>query len=458
MDERLTNEELRNRCLVGLEHEVIPLPEQTYHAIDDIERIVTLPHEAAHRDVDEVVLTANEAGGVRTLTPRPRDLRMHDFFIEHWTTGPHDEDVELSVRCFGSVFHLVISPKYIKAPELVKRHLESLHDLDTRDGSEVARQLTQPFESLMTSLAPEGPDTAGYLLSDYLYPQHFLLRAAANAEDTQITPRLSKRTSGTAPGDYILPRPRRAGFHQVGLGQSLGELQLEEWVPNIYSSDQIRLVPSAWSLENDVRLSGPTKVIAPDGTPYFFKRWCRFGNGPGASFRELATYRAIQEATTSGKLRRDLRISRLHGVVVDTDVETHPRFSDSPQSSDKASLGQGRQRLVGILLTFVDTNKPKWLGTLSDRVCCKDGKPTSALLSRWARELDECVAALHGADIIWGDVKPQNVLVDREDNIWATDFGGSHTVGWVDKEKRETIDGDLQGVERIKHFLESAAV
>lgn len=47
-----------------------PLPAETYHDIDDIERIVNLPHTAAHRDVDEVVLAAN-GPGVRTLIVSP---------------------------------------------------------------------------------------------------------------------------------------------------------------------------------------------------------------------------------------------------------------------------------------------------------------------------------------------------------------------------------------------------
>lgn len=48
-----------------------PVPEEKYHDIDDIDRILTLPHQADHRDVDEVVLAANQAGGIRTLIVGP---------------------------------------------------------------------------------------------------------------------------------------------------------------------------------------------------------------------------------------------------------------------------------------------------------------------------------------------------------------------------------------------------
>ncbi|KAI1813978.1 nucleoside-diphosphate-sugar epimerase [Poronia punctata] len=44
-----------------------PLPEQKYHDIDDIDRILTFPQQAHHRAIDEVVQQANQVGGVRTL-------------------------------------------------------------------------------------------------------------------------------------------------------------------------------------------------------------------------------------------------------------------------------------------------------------------------------------------------------------------------------------------------------
>ena len=39
------------------------------------------------------------------------------------------------------------------------------------------------------------------------------------------------------------------------------------------------------------------------------------------------------------------------------------------------------------------------------------------------------VAELHEAGVIWGDVKPYNVLVN-EHGIYIIDFGGSYTDGW----------------------------
>lgn len=109
-------------------------------------------------------------------------------------------------------------------------------------------------------------------------------------------------------------------------------------------------------------------------------------------------------------------------------------------------------RLVGILLTFVETDKPKWRGTLHNRV--RGGGLPPDMLSRWARELEVYVAELHQAGVVWGDAKPYIVLVDRHDSIWINDFGGAYTDGWVDEDKSETMEGDRQGVARIQAFLE----
>ncbi|KAI1378579.1 NAD(P)-binding protein [Hypoxylon crocopeplum] len=48
-----------------------PVPEQKYHDIDDIARIVSLPDVAIHRDVDKVVLAANDSPAVRTMIVGP---------------------------------------------------------------------------------------------------------------------------------------------------------------------------------------------------------------------------------------------------------------------------------------------------------------------------------------------------------------------------------------------------
>lgn len=60
---------------------------------------------------------------------------------------------------------------------------------------------------------------------------------------------------------------------------------------------------------------------------------------------------------------------------------------------------------------------------------------------------------LHENNIIWGDAKADNFMVDEDDRLWIIDFGGSYTEGWVDPELSETVEGDDMGVEKIVNAL-----
>ncbi|OGM42550.1 hypothetical protein ABOM_007921 [Aspergillus bombycis] len=76
------------------------------------------------------------------------------------------------------------------------------------------------------------------------------------------------------------------------------------------------------------------------------------------------------------------------------------------------------------------------------------------LRAKWKYQLQDLIHRLHGAGIIWGDAKPDNVLVDADDDLWIIDFGGGITEGWVDKDKAESFEGDLQAMSRIIEMLD----
>lgn len=76
------------------------------------------------------------------------------------------------------------------------------------------------------------------------------------------------------------------------------------------------------------------------------------------------------------------------------------------------------------------------------------------IVSEWIRQVRQTVEALHRNDIIWGDVKPENVLIDRDENAWVLDFGGGWTDGWVSERLHDTKEGDLEGLNNIISKLE----
>jgi serine/threonine protein kinase len=68
-------------------------------------------------------------------------------------------------------------------------------------------------------------------------------------------------------------------------------------------------------------------------------------------------------------------------------------------------------------------------------------------------QISQTLEKLHSHNIIWGDAKPANVLIDVNEDAYLIDFGGGYTKGWIEKEKSNSIDGDLQGLENIKRYL-----
>lgn len=142
---------------------------------------------------------------------------------------------------------------------------------------------------------------------------------------------------------------------------------------------------------------------------------------PGPTKREINLLHRIQKFG----LHDQIKAPRLHGLV-----------SSSP--GDKTSI-------VGMLLTNVQNATP--LTTLMD------SDISEVKRHKWAKESERIVKVLHDHDIVWGDAKGDNFVVDKDDELWIIDFGGSYTEGWVDPELKETIEGDDSGLEKIVSAL-----
>ncbi|KAF2429748.1 hypothetical protein EJ08DRAFT_590327, partial [Tothia fuscella] len=80
-------------------------------------------------------------------------------------------------------------------------------------------------------------------------------------------------------------------------------------------------------------------------------------------------------------------------------------------------------------------------------------KATSEKREKWAAQIKTTVSLLHQIGVVWGDVKAENVVIDRNGNAVIIDFEGGATKGWIDKEVMDTKEGDLQGLERLVSFI-----
>lgn len=75
---------------------------------------------------------------------------------------------------------------------------------------------------------------------------------------------------------------------------------------------------------------------------------------------------------------------------------------------------------------------------------------------KWKHQLRCALQWLHERGIVWGDAKPDNIIVDRnDDGVMLIDFDGGGTDGWVDAEVCGSKRGDLQAEQRIREFIDS---
>ncbi|KAF4463946.1 kinase domain-containing [Fusarium albosuccineum] len=160
----------------------------------------------------------------------------------------------------------------------------------------------------------------------------------------------------------------------------------------------------------------PQRVLV-HGQPFFHKTsW-----SPCDPIEEIRKYAKIK---TSNLSTDDFHISRLSGIVA------HPNGYTK-----------------GLLYELIETSSD---GTL--RSIIKPGIPLSTR-QKWANQVRSTVAYLHKLDLVWGDVKPDNVLIDKNDNAVIIDLEGGTTRGWVDYELGGTLQGDLQGLEKLMDFI-----
>ncbi len=165
--------------------------------------------------------------------------------------------------------------------------------------------------------------------------------------------------------------------------------------------------------------SNPTRVCIGQQQLYFKES---LDPDDAITKKEVETYEKIAGADLGHEA--DVRTSRLYGVVRNE-----------------------RNQLVGLLLFPIEEDAPLAFAMRPET--------PDALKDRWAQQIQHLLTALHRAGITWGDAKPDNILIDVHGDAWIIDFGGGRTEGWADSGKTGTVDGDLQGLERILDFIAS---
>ncbi|ESZ92543.1 hypothetical protein SBOR_7069 [Sclerotinia borealis F-4128] len=355
--------------------------------------------------------------------------------------NPDDQDklITITMRCFGARFKIIYEPHNLAiSPYLLAQHNKSLSairhgwEFGTDEYIHEIHRLKKPFEELMSSLAPSPIPSVNHL-SDYLYIPHLILEATAAAENsTEIHPHFK----GQLPQTLAPP-------HAIGISCIADHLRTVKHT----TSSEVRLLPTSTSCTPDrhPHLRGPTKVIDADGTICYFKPYSKLIFSPRVDSDKPWIYNQMNTAFETKKLRADIRICRLHSVVIDSiphDCLSHEENTNTKWNEESAAkndpayqkkAGASEKAMLGILLTYI-THKDT-LASIASTCTTTTTTTPSSLLHR--SNFDSETRRL------WLGEAEEGSFVPRWPR-WPV---------WVDYEMRDTKEGDLQGVERIKERL-----
>lgn len=331
----------------------------------------------------------------------------------------HDTQVDLdfTIRTDnGRLFDCRLDPMhFIRSPRFTKEYMKVINFLrsddwsaDDYDDEDAHEFLKEPFGPLIAKLAPGRlslPPHGRPNLSQYLFPSRIC--CTLDVVDDKAQPRQTET------------RNNRWGEPGVRMDEDFLR-ELRQWQgTNLINPTSVQI---CYDDPEHVLIAPPRKVVIPGPGAtehtYHFKPFLRTAYGAKAVEHEL---RALGKITTAGIPRSKALICHLHGVVGDGNV------------------------FFGMLLTWIDVEEYLSSATAEDT--------PGEIRKRWATQISGSLEELHKRGLVWGDVKAENVLIDKNENAWLTDFGPGYTEGWVDKDKVGTVEGDLQGLAKIMAML-----
>lgn len=328
-----------------------------------------------------------------------------------YTLGPfwsseHNKDSQLNIFVSDKHFQIELkASNFERSPTLLLEYLRYLEHLepdylpDSEEEfedplEELANWALECFQPIFRKISPLRTDR-NYTLHECLFLE--VVHYSLCAYETKLLPVLLDRVGRERLTGALLPESQ----------------DLDYSVFPTYRPDGIQVpVPNG----SNTLPAVPRKVFIKGQQLAFFKS-VNAGD-VNSTFRELRAYARIRT------LSQPIKACELYGVV------------RIPSSG----------RIVGLLLSFIQSDSRTLL-------CAGKDPRYASMRQRWMDQITRSVEKLHANGVVWGDAKPDNVLIDVQDDAYLIDFGGGYTRGRVDKELANTTEGDLQGLRRISEFL-----
>jgi serine/threonine protein kinase len=317
-----------------------------------------------------------------------------------------DSDAALTVMSRGKRFSISITTEDLRGThgdELVQTFLDYKKNMDDDPYvmEEFQEWMVKPCVFYMDQFKSSTPRVEPPSLEEYFAPDTAIIKLT-NAEGSL------KATM--CPGN---PLDTQSFTPRIAMSDPTVQEAISRGLP-LTPAAQLKAVLGPEAYEADYDLIPTTVQVIGKETQFHFK-----GAFEKQSFR--------RELDILLRLRSDafpdnLRVSRLGGLVLHDDGVS----------------------LLGLLVEHIHDSE-----TLDEAM----EESSEEEREKWMQQLRAIVKQLHDGGVIWGDVKPDNVLVDSNNDVWVIDFGGGCAEGWVDQEVGGTVEGDLQGLASIAGFL-----
>lgn len=359
-----------------------------------------------------------------------------------------DDEILIRLRYNGRVFDIEFGPENLRYPvdttdsqPFEQQYLDALQHSFGDDESEEAAEADEVDEATEFS-EPKGHfDTAASPISSECGCEEDPLIAFA------VGPILTHRTFETYAPESSTPclntlqdvlHPPLLSFSLQIVDGNLVPINRSPEEKETMDPPRVSILNSQHWLEyptvkaNEITLAQTSQTSSNTNLVMFNNRICWFK----PVLAGVSNLPYIREIDILFKLSREnlsqtLRFPQLEAIVLD----------------DKYS---GSGHVNGLILSAIYPNH----GTIADRVNGPEGLSLSiTLCERWYHDVENMIHILHSKGFVWGDVSPNNMIIDEDENVWIIDFGGGYTDGWVKQEDMETKRGDLEGLERIKEYL-----
>ncbi|KAK7408683.1 hypothetical protein QQX98_009151 [Neonectria punicea] len=311
-------------------------------------------------------------------------------------------------------FYVTIQRKELKGKggllETLDNFRENIEDPDTL--FEFEDWVLDALDSFLKALAPTpGPGTPKTLtLLDYFSPPTCAFRLVNDGGSLRgIQENYDPQSQGdSSPRTQIVDEAQ--SYHP---DDTDGPLLLRSALPitRVFRASELVKVDEGGSSADE---SDVPRKVSPVGSDdvFFFKLGYQ-------SHGHLREFNILSLIDNSNKFNPSFYTSKLTGLVL--------------WDHDSSSL-------MGFLLEYIEG------GTLRARMDAASLEEKKKCMD----QIETTMRRLHEAGVAWGDVKPDNIMINKDGDAVAVDFGGGYNPKYIDSKLYQTREGDLMALDHMR--------